>query len=390
MKKLLSIIIALTATMSLAAQTPEQWDSLRTFKWSVYGQGGVSFASGGHLLSNKLPTPGTEVKPMFGGGVTCTIQPWVRVSANYTFSKYYREQRFDGINAENPVDLLAYRQMRKMYHAIDLTGEFNICELWKRQNKRFNLWGGAGFGGIFTQGPDYTITLYGNEERPVGVTPGETIGGGLKAHTVRGRNQSFYIPVLLHAEYDVLPQITLGIRAQANALLKGKREDLPFMTEQVGVTVRYNFVKSPYKAPKIVERTETIIVNNDELIKKLNDDINALRKALEDCKGMLIGTRTVYFETASYALDEKANATLDKVAKMVEEYPDMKFWLTASCDAYASEAYNMKLSENRAKAVYNALIARGVPAEKIEDMRWIGKSGQSYDPHCRRVLIEFE
>ena len=60
MKKLLSIIIALTATMTMAAQTPEQWDSLRTFKWSVYGQGGVSFASGGHLLSNKLPTPGTE------------------------------------------------------------------------------------------------------------------------------------------------------------------------------------------------------------------------------------------------------------------------------------------------------------------------------------------
>lgn len=114
------------------------------------------------------------------------------------------------------------------------------------------------------------------------------------------------------------------------------------------------------------------------------------RKALEDCKGMIIGTRTVYFETAKYDLDEKANATLDKVAKMAEEYPDMKFWLTASCDAYASESYNMKLSENRAKAVYNALIARGIPAEKIEDMRWIGKSGQSYDPHCRRVLIEFE
>ena len=125
-------------------------------------------------------------------------------------------------------------------------------------------------------------------------------------------------------------------------------------------------------------------------MKQLNDEINALRKALEDCRSMVIGTRTVYFETAKYNLDEKANATLDKVAKMAEELPDIKFWLTASCDAYASDAYNMKLSENRAKAVYNALIARGVSADRIEDMRWVGKSGQSYDPHCRRVLIEFE
>lgn len=386
MKKLLSIMIALTATLSMAAQTPEQWDSLRTMKWSIYGQQGVSFASGGDLISNIDPSPGTQVKHMFGGGVTLTFRPWVRASINYAFSKYYREQRFGGsVTDVNADDILLYRQMRKMYHVVDLMAEFNIMELWKnRQNKRFNLWLGIGRGGIFTTGPDYVLTT--SSSRDLQATS-EAINSNFIGHTTRGTRNSFYTPVALHMEYDVLPQLSLGLRAQIDMLEKHEKYDLPFATELIGATVRYNFVKTPYKEPvvRIVERvdTVTVTVEDGETIQRLNDKINALRK-------LIVGKRTVYFDNDSFTLTDKAVMTLDDVANLVEQFPDLKFWITGSTDAYANADYNLRLSESRVKTVQRALISRGIPASSIVDTRWVGKEGQNYDPSCRRVIIDIQ
>lgn len=56
---------------------------------------------------------------------------------------------------------------------------------------------------------------------------------------------------------------------------------------------------------------------------------------------------------------------LDQVIDLVEENPNLRVTIQGHTDNIGSEAYNMKLSEKRARAVKDYLINKGLPAERI-------------------------
>ena len=227
MKKLFSILsISLVTFMATTtnAQTLD-YKALRTNTWSVYVQGGASWA-GGLKFKSINPTSGTSIAPEFGLGVNYNLRPWVRLGLNYEFSKYKREQRLDKFETIDPSfngpgsgltentannGGIAYRKLWNMYHNIDLTAEFNIMELWaNRECSRFNLYAGTGVGMMFAKGNTYVIGM-GNEQwedtnNANGATDNWTSHTWLKAENSRHNYSSFYVPVVLSAEYDVLPQ----------------------------------------------------------------------------------------------------------------------------------------------------------------------------------------
>ncbi|MDR1777860.1 MAG: OmpA family protein [Desulfovibrio sp.] len=84
--------------------------------------------------------------------------------------------------------------------------------------------------------------------------------------------------------------------------------------------------------------------------------------------------RGVNFAFDSYALDNKAQATLNEAANLIKGQPNKRVMLTGWTDYIGSDAYNQKLSQNRANAVKTYLSNKGVPSSR---MSAIGK-GKSY------------
>jgi outer membrane protein OmpA-like peptidoglycan-associated protein len=64
----------------------------------------------------------------------------------------------------------------------------------------------------------------------------------------------------------------------------------------------------------------------------------------------LIDIKPIYFDLGKYAIRKDASVELDKIVKVMNEYPTMEIELGSHTDCRSSIASNLKLSDNRAKA----------------------------------------
>jgi len=75
----------------------------------------------------------------------------------------------------------------------------------------------------------------------------------------------------------------------------------------------------------------------------------------------------VTFDTGSYAIDPAGQQVVHDVASMVEADKAASVTIVGRTDATGSPAYNMKLSQKRAIAVHDALVATGkITPDQIE------------------------
>ena len=66
-----------------------------------------------------------------------------------------------------------------------------------------------------------------------------------------------------------------------------------------------------------------------------------------------------------YDLTPEAQGILNEAARIIMEHPNMKVQLLGWTDSIGTDAYNLKLSQRRADAVKNYLVAQGVPASRM-------------------------
>jgi len=95
-----------------------------------------------------------------------------------------------------------------------------------------------------------------------------------------------------------------------------------------------------------------------------------------------------FFDFDSAALKPGAFSELDRVAKVLNDFPQTTIQVEGHTDSSGSVDYNQTLSERRALTVKNALIQRGVDPLRIEAVGY-GKSQpiSSSDAANRRVVI---
>lgn len=73
----------------------------------------------------------------------------------------------------------------------------------------------------------------------------------------------------------------------------------------------------------------------------------------------------VNFEFDKAAITADSQFVLDEIAGTLMRYSDTRFLIAGYTDAKGSAEYNEALSRDRAKAVYEALLRRGVPASRL-------------------------
>lgn len=88
--------------------------------------------------------------------------------------------------------------------------------------------------------------------------------------------------------------------------------------------------------------------------------------------------RNVLFNTGSAELLPVSYPELDRLYELLTDLPDIKIEIGGHTDNVGSEAANLQLSEDRAKAVRQYLMERGIPAERLE-YRGYGESDPTAD-----------
>ena len=83
-------------------------------------------------------------------------------------------------------------------------------------------------------------------------------------------------------------------------------------------------------------------------------------------QGLVLTLGDVQFDTGQASLKPGAAATIDRLAQFMRDYPEHSVRIEGHTDSAGDAATNQQLSERRAVAVRDAVVARGVDAARIE------------------------
>ncbi len=81
----------------------------------------------------------------------------------------------------------------------------------------------------------------------------------------------------------------------------------------------------------------------------------------------------VYFKTNDYSISSNSQLALKKLQKVFAEYPDTNILIEGHTDNVGSESSNMLLSQRRANAAQNYLVAEGTASNRLIT-KWYGAS----------------
>jgi outer membrane protein OmpA-like peptidoglycan-associated protein len=81
--------------------------------------------------------------------------------------------------------------------------------------------------------------------------------------------------------------------------------------------------------------------------------------------GSTIVLRNVFFDFDKATLKPESSTELDRLVKILLDNPTIKIELSGHTDSKGSDEYNLKLSESRAKACVDYLVAKGIKADRL-------------------------
>ena len=420
-----SVLLTSLFTVSAQAQTvgegianpPRDTNKeLRTNTWSIYAQGGLSWANG-VWYPNIDAKSSYKQSPAVGGGIDFTIRPWVRIGADYIWSRYRREQRFSVID-NNVMPVKTYGNYMMNTHNIKLGVQFNLMEFWPaRKAQWFNIWLGTGLGGTLARGNEYGVWIS-NTKNGTSSSIGNdanisndgtvTITGNVSTHNRHENFNKLYIPATLHIEADVSRQFTVGVKGEMDWLLN-RQEVAPKHLIYALATVRYNFVQS--RASKLRDYYDgEIAALNDranslrqeadsekaraeqeaQLRQKAEQENNDLQRQLDDCqnsKKAVEATPEHYVQFAhnsSYMSREEK----DRLRSFARSVKGEKLTIVAEASTPGTSDYNQLISERRMKRVVDLLLKEGFSLQDLQPQTAIGAKNGKKTFEGRRVTIK--
>lgn len=426
----LGVLLAGTLGVSAEGQTEAFQSSavprdsnreLRSKTWSVYAEGGLSWATGVWYPSLDAKRSYKQ-SPAVGGGVDFTLCPWVRIGAEYIWSRYRREQRLSSLD-QSTMPIKAYGNYAVNYHNAKLGVGFNLMELWSTRGAQWlNVWVGSGVGYMMARGTEYTLA-FSNTQTQDGTTSPLTAGtsisnestvlitGNVQTNNRHEKFERIYVPASVHVEADVSRQVTLGLKGELDWVLS-RKELAPKHLVFAMATLRYNFVPS---------RASVLRRHYEGELRLLNAELNALREQseedrlraerLEKEKGALEGANSELSKKLSDCESSKPQVSTDRISHFVQfdhnssyisrEEGDRlrlfaqgvqgrKLRLVAEASTPGSKSYNQQLSERRLKRVISALISEGISEGSLSPRTAVGEENGISTSAGRRVTITAE
>jgi outer membrane protein OmpA-like peptidoglycan-associated protein/tetratricopeptide (TPR) repeat protein len=104
-------------------------------------------------------------------------------------------------------------------------------------------------------------------------------------------------------------------------------------------------------------------------MKKPQDGTQIIEISLMPIQPIITDTQVIlqpiYFEFNQSNITEQGAEELDKLVKVMNQYPAMKIDAESHTDSRGSDSYNLQLSERRAKSTVQYVISKGISKERI-------------------------
>ena len=120
------------------------------------------------------------------------------------------------------------------------------------------------------------------------------------------------------------------------------------------------------------QRADSLRRAVEEANAKLNDALTQLRSLVaeitnikETSRGLVISLSDILFDVNQATLKAGAANNVQKIAAILNQYPNYNISVEGHTDSQGSDAYNQSLSDRRAAAVRLQLISGGVPEARI-------------------------
>lgn len=395
---------------------------LRHRTWSVYTQGGLSWATG-VWYRNLDAKRSYRQSAVAGGGFDLTIRPWVRVGAEYIWSRYRREQRPSALDAGS-MPVKAYGNYMMNLHNAKLGVGLNLMEMWPERHAQWlNIWAGTGAGYTFGRGNEYGIHFSSTQTQGGRTTPltgGASIGnddavtitGNVRTTNRHERFNTFYIPASLHVEADLGRRLTVGVKGEMDWLLN--RGDIaPRRYAFALVTLRYNLVPSRAKVQRAYYEGEISALGGrldalrleadrsraraDEaeealrLAETQNADLQGLLSDCEECRAraeaVASAAPTSHFVQFDHNSSYVGDAEADRLRAFARSVRGERLALVAEASTPGGEDYNVRLSERRLRRVVEILVSEGLSAGDLRPATAIGARNGKPSAEGRRVTI---
>ena len=389
---------------------------LRHRTWSVYTQGGLSWATG-VWYRNLDAKRSYRQSAAAGGGVDFTIRPWVRVGAEYIWSRYRREQRLSALDAET-MPVKAYGNYMMNLHNAKLGVGLNLMEIWpERQAQWLNIWAGTGAGYTFGRGNEYGIHFSNTLTQGGQTTPltggasisnddAITITGNVRTTNRHERFNAFRI------QADLCRRLTVGLKGEADWLLN--RGDIaPKGYAFALVTLRYNLVPSRARVQRAYYEGEISALGGrldalrleadrsraraDEaeealrLAETQNADLQGLLSDCEECRAraeaVASAAPTSHFVQFDHNSSYVGDAEADRLRAFARSVRGERLALVAEASTPGGEDYNVRLSERRLRRVVEILVSEGLSAGDLRPATAIGARNGKPSAEGRRVTI---
>lgn len=393
---------------------------LRHRTWSVYTQGGLSWATG-VWYRNLDAKRSYRQSAAAGGGFDLTIRPWVRVGAEYIWSRYRREQRLSALDA-GTMPVKAYGNYMMNLHNAKLGVGLNLMEMWpERRAQWLNIWAGTGAGYTFGRGNEYGIHFSNTQTQGGRTTPltggasisnddAVTITGNVRTTNRHERFNTFYIPASLHVEADLGRRLTVGLKGEADWLLN--RGDIaPRRYAFALVTLRYNLVPSRARVQRAYYEGEISALGGRlealrleaarssaraaeagealRLAETRNADLQGRLSDCEECMARAEASAAPPSHFVQFGHDSSSveGAEAERLRAFARGVRGERLSLVAEASTPGGEEYNVRLSERRLRRVVEILVGEGLSAGDLRPATAIGARNGKPSAEGRRVTI---
>jgi outer membrane protein OmpA-like peptidoglycan-associated protein len=102
-----------------------------------------------------------------------------------------------------------------------------------------------------------------------------------------------------------------------------------------------------------------------ELRRQLLQQFNMILETRDTARGLIVNMSDVLFDFNKYTLRPGAKEKLAKISGIILSHPGLRLEVDGYTDSIGSDAYNMKLSDERADAVRGYLTAQGIASDNV-------------------------
>lgn len=167
-----------------------------------------------------------------------------------------------------------------------------------------------------------------------------------------------------------------------------QKDDITTVADPIKEKKEYTNTQA--QVSKKAEEKKEELTNNDALEEEKPQIIKQTEVIQKDDNEILLTANIISFDFDSYELKNEYNEGIDEICKYLNNNRDINLIIEGHSDSIGDSNYNIYLSENRAKAIFDKLVDKGIDKDRLRYIGYGSTHSSEYndkDRKCQFVII---